>query len=323
MTKSTIFEEIDLLFQGNTNRKKRINKLGKLLSKVEKNTTQYHATNATLLYTEGYYQDSIKAAKKSLNLDTNNRFALCIQGYSYLRLKRFRTALNSFKRVVAIDHDYTLGWIGISHVYFFTRMYDKCIEASNKALEIDPTNASPWKAIGDSFVALNDNDTALKAYDKGLDIDHENIKLYFSNALVYIKLEKYLEALEIYNKVVELDNEADFLWNNIGYVNHLMENYPEAVRSYNKAIKIDGTIALPYHNISNIYKKLGKKEDSKKAFKIACEVQDAFLKKQVKRNRFRSNFINNIQAFDGLIYQAKFTLNNKFRKSYDHLNKTF
>ena len=130
----------------------------------------------------GNYSSAIIAGKMATKLDPNNQLAWNNLNLSYKRqkLQNRINETNDFNKL-----------IDLSLTLYKEEMYNDCIKACEKAIEIQPNNAIPYNNICSAYNALKQYEKAVKAGEMAVKLD-SNSELAKNNlALAKSKLQDY------------------------------------------------------------------------------------------------------------------------------------
>jgi cytochrome c-type biogenesis protein CcmH/NrfG len=75
-------------------------------------------------------------------------------------------------------------WIQLGNSYFDSNMFQKAVDAYQKALEIEPDNASVLTDMGVMYRRLKQPEKAIEAFDKAASIDPSHEMCRFNKGIV-------------------------------------------------------------------------------------------------------------------------------------------
>lgn len=168
---------------------------------VNPNVTNY--INLSLaFYREAMYKECIDACNKALKIDPNNALAYNNKCSAYIMLEEYDKAIEACNKALQIIPDYELAqnnlnkairlqsgeseislkeqfvndnpspenYLNLSLLYYRNNMYEKCIEACYKALELKPDYAEAYNNICSAYNRLGLYEKAVEACNKSLAI---------------------------------------------------------------------------------------------------------------------------------------------------------
>lgn len=134
--------------------------------------------------------------------------------------------------------------------------------------------ASEYVAMADFCMQSgNDPEPALQNYNKALGISSDCIPALLGKAKVYLSMGEYDSAISIAEQAVKTapDNyDARML---LGELSMAMESLFTALDNFLSAIELNDNLPEPYEQISDIYKRVGDKEEAKKYRTLAAKIR--------------------------------------------------
>jgi tetratricopeptide (TPR) repeat protein len=221
------------------------------------------------LYNQGQFQQALRQASQLLKQFSKSVIVYNINGAANAGLGKLETAVESYKKALAIKPDYAEAYNNMGVTLKEQGKLEEAIEAFNKALTITPDYADAYNNMG---VALQDQgkpEEAIEAYNKAL-----NIQPYFADAYVNMgnafkyqgKLE---ESVKAFSKAIYLKPDLAEAHNNMGNTLQEQGKLQVAVKAYNKALSIKPDYAEAYNNMGVALKDQGKLEEAVEALNNA------------------------------------------------------
>lgn len=187
-------------------------------------------SNMALAYTQqGRFEEAVFVYKKSIELfrdDKNKAIAWNRLGNVYLRMGNDEKAIAAYRMADQLDAEN-----GVS-------------EPSSGDLlpEFESYNAHVWNEVGRIYYNKNIYDKAIEAYQKAVNIDPSFGWSYSNLALAYSRQGRYAEAIPLYNKSIDLfrnDREKAFSWNRLGDTYRRLNDHDNALAAYEMAAGLD------------------------------------------------------------------------------------
>jgi len=181
-----------------------LNKKGKIeiaLNDIKKDPTADKYLNLSLMYYQTEkYQECIDAASEAIKIKSDFAEAYNNIGSAYNVLKKWDDAIIAFEKALKINPNFELAknnlfvaqkgkndlnaiekfskekpssdnYINLSLAYYNQGLYEKSIEACQKAIQLKPDNANAYNNIAASYCELKNWDKAIEACTKALQID--------------------------------------------------------------------------------------------------------------------------------------------------------
>jgi tetratricopeptide (TPR) repeat protein len=147
-------------------------------------------------------------------------------------------------------------------VYWFDKVLENEIKASEKAIEINPQNSTAWSEKGSNLYVLGRDDEAIKACDRAIELNPQNTDAWLLKGKYLTRQNRLDEAIKVYDKIIELNGKgialtkirpqslgASIAWTSKGDVLEQLGKYDDAMKAYDKAIKIN-----PHNEAASISK---------------------------------------------------------------------
>ena len=85
----------------------------------------------------------------------------------------FKNALDSCKKALDINNEFSMGWYRIGNVYKHMNNIEKAIESYKKATETNPQLAKAWLFLGSLYIHKNEYNEGTKNIKKAIELDSE------------------------------------------------------------------------------------------------------------------------------------------------------
>jgi tetratricopeptide (TPR) repeat protein len=183
--------------------------------------------------------------KKASKIEENYPFswhissAIHCMGHTYWKFKwEYDRAIDCYKKAIELCEDlkywhYKWSWWEMGQCYLQKEMYEKAIEASDKAIEVDSDNPIFWHTKAYSLWKLKKYEEAIECYQKSINLNPKYYVTWLEMGICYLKKEKPdpEKALERFKEAVNLDINCYPALRNIA------EIYWKFKRDYEKAME--------------------------------------------------------------------------------------
>lgn len=220
----------------------------------------------------GRYEEALTSFDKVIELDPNKPLAWLGRGMALSDLRRYDEALVSYDKVIELDPYDASAWSLKSWLLAKLGRYDEALISYDKTIELDPNDALAWCNRGASLLNLERYDEALISYDKGIELDPDDALAWYNRGVSLSKLERYSEALVSYDKSIEFDPNYAPTWNNRGVSLGMLERYDEALTSFDKAVELDPNDALSWNSRGWVLANLGRHDEALSSCNKAVEL---------------------------------------------------
>jgi tetratricopeptide (TPR) repeat protein len=99
---------------------------------------------------------------------------LTIKGFDLYKAARFKDALSSFDKAIALDPYSSLSWYGKGLASAALGDKEGAIQALERVTELSPKDEQAWLKKGEVYISMNRNDLAINAYKRALLINPNN-----------------------------------------------------------------------------------------------------------------------------------------------------
>ncbi len=184
------------------------------------------------------------------------------RGLVLYNLNRYRDAVVSFERAVAINPDYAEA--ERNRRILMALIQKKIVDYERKGTEC---------ATGGRF------DEAVVYYDQVLSLDPEAPSVWYNRGVALRNLGRYEEAVASYDHSLSLVPDDPGTWYNRGVALRNLGRYEDAIESYDRALALDPDDADTWHNRGVALRKLGRHADAVASFDRALSInqQDAAI----------------------------------------------
>ncbi len=190
------------------------------------------------------YLDSLENAQyylqKALSIEPDDPMANYYLGSVLTQLNHPEDAIPYLENALAIRRDWISAISTLAGIYDQLKYYEKSDSLFNEALRLDPNNALIMNNYGYSLsergIRLNE---ALEMAQKALKQDPENGAYLDTVGWIYYKTGEYEKALEYIIKAFSARQESAILADHLGDVYDKLEMKEEARKAWEKALELD------------------------------------------------------------------------------------
>jgi tetratricopeptide (TPR) repeat protein len=232
---------------------------------------------------------------------SNNATDLYHKGETFLELKRYNDALESYNRAVELKPKYTEAWKGQATTLLELKRYQDALEAYDKAIQLQPSYLEAWNGRGKALDRLQRYEEAIASFDNALKIQPNNLESWNERGNVQIKRQQYSEAITSFDKAVKIQPNNSLAWHKRGIALHNLRRYQEAVESYDKAVEHKPDYSEAWYQRGNALINLQKAKEAVESYDKAVQFQPnfqtAWYSKGSVLNNLR-NFPEAVKSFD-------------------------
>jgi TolB-like protein len=170
------------------------------------------------------------------------------------------SAMELFKKAVAIDPDYAAAWAGMALEYMsqadqtllpFEESYKLAREAANRALSLDVESAAAHRSLG--WIARNydlDFSTAARHYERALALDPTSVDTLSSAGFMALSLGRSEQSVELGEFMIARDPVSANGNLELGYFYLYAGRIDDAVASYRTTLTLSPDYVGTYYQIS-------------------------------------------------------------------------
>jgi Tfp pilus assembly protein PilF len=181
--------------------------------------------------------------------DPKNVEAWLALGASYINLKIYEEAINTFRQVLIIDQNEPGVWIGFGVTYSGLGQYEKAFDSFRQALHIDNDHQEAWYYLGVAYSDLNRHADAIESYRQALRIDIDYALAWQSLGNSYFSLKRYEEAIDSYRQALRINSKDAYAWFNLGKIYAHIGNRTAALETFRELRTLDSDMADKLFNL--------------------------------------------------------------------------
>jgi len=219
---------------------------------------------------------SIQSLAKSLQLNIANAEAHKILGRDLMLIGRFDAAKMEFDQGIHYDPASAELRYNLGKLYSMQDDWENARKEFEQALRIDPFYLEAVDALGLSQEALGQEASALKNYEEAVALNEKRkgtfTSPYVNLSAYYNRTENSPKAAEYADKAIQLDANCDPAWFQKARAAERAGDLQGAVSALNTAISINSRASAYYYVLAGVYRKLGMKDDSKKALDMFSQL---------------------------------------------------
>jgi tetratricopeptide (TPR) repeat protein len=173
------------------------------------------------------------------------------EGRAYLEMKKFKEAVNCFKRATQLNPNERRYWFYLG--FGFYKM-NRCIDAIAyyiKANEIAP-EADTYNNLAICYKNLKQFDKAHACYENALRIKPEDHVVLNNIGDNYYYQRDFQKALEYFQKSVEMNPMYALGWYNVGRVHTKLGDRSKTLDCWVRAMSIDPNLAVLRNDLTNM-----------------------------------------------------------------------
>ena len=155
----------------------------------------------------GQKERAIETWKRYTTIDIpNDSNAFAVLSKLYHENKQYDEAITAAKRAIELKSDNDVAYNNLGAAYGMKKQFDEAINALKKAIEINPKMPEAYSWIGSFLMHQNAYPEAVGAYKKGIETSPSEPDLHTSLAIAYYRMGRYDDAIALVNKAIILQS---------------------------------------------------------------------------------------------------------------------
>lgn len=226
------------------------------------------------LFFHGDRDEAIEKFKKAAELEPEMIDAHMSLVNLYLQGKDRKSAIKHAERCIELEPDSADYRILLGNLYKAEKDFDGAVEQFEKALEAKASKGIVYNALGYTYLQTDEISKAEEIFEKALHLEDEKSASDASLGLAIAKfrLDKKEEAFSVLEAHIKRFGESFAVLQTKGHLLAGADRSQQAVETYLKALKLEPSNARLHESLGNQYFKLGKTDDSEKAFEKSIEL---------------------------------------------------
>ena len=194
------------------------------------------------------------------------------RGVVLFDIKRYKEALESYDKALALRQDYAAAHNNRGVVLVRLNRFEDALTSYRKATEFRPDYAEAFNNLGSLFIELRRPAEALASLDRALEIRPKYANALFHRGIALDLLRRPAEALEDYDRALAMRSDfADALRRRSDALRHLYR-FEEALASADQAVSIRGDLVEAHISRGLALKELRRFDEALASFAKAQEL---------------------------------------------------
>ena len=269
------------------------------------------------LYSKGFINDALETVETLLNEYPNESLLHNISGVCYKATGQFDSAVNSFKRAIAIKQDFADAHYNLGLTFQELNQLDSAIKSYEETLALQINYSKAHNNLGTIYREIGNLDQSVRYYEKAIGIQPDFAEAHNNLGNALIELDNFDYAIKSYEQALIIKSDYFEVHNNLGNLLHELGNYEDAINYYDEAIAINPNYAEAHNNLGNTLNKINQFyyaiECYEKAIAINSEYYEAY-------NNLGTTY-NKISQLDKAVdcYEMAISINSKYAVAYYNL----
>ena len=228
------------------------------------------------LYNHDRLHQTLAQTEQMLEQFPNSLALINIQGATYAQLEQFDSAIESFRKSVAISPNHVDALFNMSICLEAKGDIEGALDGYKKVIEINPRLIDVHGKMGSAFQAKGNLDSAIASYRQVLKINPAYAAVY-CNIGVCLKEKGDIDgAINSYRQAINIKSDFAEAYSNMGIAMKAKGDLDGAINSYNMCAEINPQFANVHCNIGNILKLKGDLDGAINSYRRAIEIEPHF-----------------------------------------------
>ena len=225
-----------------------------LNQRKEISPTQKQLDEVMQLFSSGKVQEALFAIQHLINDFPNEPLLFNISGACYSEIGPIESAINSFKKALALNPDYAEAHYNLGVAFQRTNQLDNAVECYEKSITLKHAYPTAHNNLGVIMLERSQLDSAVKSFEWAVAYSPEYAEAHNNLGSAFQELNQFDLAKEQFKKAVSINQDYALAFNNLGNSCKTLGLTNEALNHYEKAIAIKGDFAEAHFNLSGVKK---------------------------------------------------------------------
>jgi arylsulfatase A-like enzyme/Tfp pilus assembly protein PilF len=221
---------------------------------------------------EGSFEHAVANYRKVLAEDPNVIDAWFSIGIEYQRVKRWKEAIDYFKKALELKPDYDLPVINIANCYLRLGDDEAALAGYEHYLTIDPKNAHIRYQIGEIYLDKGDVARAEQNFKEALAIDPRVAAARNALGVIAFRHGDLATAEREARAALAQKSDVRLAHYNLALIAEERNDAATAEAEYRKELELHPDAYRAAFNLSRLYERLGKSQEQVAALKKAVEI---------------------------------------------------
>ncbi len=219
------------------------------------------------------FDDALAHTDSAIKAGGGDVAIFSLRGTILRRLGRQAEAVDSFRKVTALDPRSARAHYNLGNVLYELGRKEEALASFREAIKLDKDFQPAHYNLGAVLFDLARFDEALQAYEialgpvekdfaKGREVPSVHARAYLNLGAIFLKRQSWDRALDAYGKAARLDPSLAAAQYNVGFILYRLGRNDEAYKAYERAVKLDPSLPLSYLHMGLIDFGAGRMENA-------------------------------------------------------------
>lgn len=215
------------------------------------NSVDYFKSNGYFFLHLKNYESALVSYSKAIELDPIDATTYLARSDCYTKLEDYELALIDYTKAVALEPNSSKNYLLIANIYTELKNNELALINYAKAIKLDPNDSNNYLARANYYKKQELDELALADYIKVIEIRPYNTELD-NQAINFYEQGKYKIAIDIFSKLIEKrPNYGMYQTRGLCYMDQ--ENYDLALKDFTKSIETSPNYFMPYQLRANLF----------------------------------------------------------------------
>jgi len=223
------------------------------------------------------------------------------------------------KEVLALDAEMIDPYQMLGQIQLQRKDFESALDCFKRALALDGEHRSSLFGLAQAYDRLGREDEALLGFERLLSLDPTDTKAALAAAKIHVARQELPAARELLERAAAAPAPAALVLNQVGEILVLEDRGAEAVERFERAIAANGDLAQPRFNLAVLHEEQGKDDLAVRFYEEAIERAPQHYQAQFNLGRLmgrRGDFARQQE-----LYEAAVVSNPDFIRGYYYLAK--
>ena len=190
------------------------------------------------------------------------------QGVAYGSNGMYEKSVEAFDKALKMKPDFTEAYFNLGVSYVALGKLKEAQEALEKAIQISPDNADAYANLGAVFGKLNQHDNAIRTLKKAIALNPEDAGTYYNLGVSYVHKEAYKTALENFQQAIRLKPDFAAAYGYLGITYTKLKDYKKAADALKQSIRLQPDDPRSHYALGETYLVMDDRASALEEYKI-------------------------------------------------------
>jgi len=203
---------------------------------------------------------------------------IALSAATFVQTGYWKDSIKLFRHTIQVTHNNDMAWNNLGVAYFNAHRYDEALTNHEEAVRLQPGVAVYHNDLGATLAAMNRQAEALTNYTEAVRLNPYKATFQNNLATALARAGQEDAAIEHYQAAIRDDPKFAEPYSNLGALYVSRRHLDDAVREYTEALQLDPTNAIIHLNAGLLFARVGRADDAMNQLAEAVRLDPASSK---------------------------------------------